>query len=82
LNVENKFDARGYERIMEKTNIKRWTFFSDVAGEVDGAKKAGMGGYVVVREGNKPLDPEEEAKHHTLKHGFGDILNCLEVVGS
>jgi methionine salvage enolase-phosphatase E1 len=74
LEVENKFDVRGYEKIKSDTGIDKWTFFSDVPAEVVGAKKAGMKGYVVVREGNKPLTSSESEAHIVLEDGFGDIV--------
>jgi enolase-phosphatase E1 len=77
LNVENKFDSRGYESIISQTGIQRWTFFSDIPGEVAGAKLAGMQGYVVIREGNKPLTDSEIAAHKILDDGFGNILDLV-----
>ena len=74
LKVENKFDVRGYDKIKSETEIEQWTFFSDVPAEIDGAMKAGMKGYVVVREGNKPLTPSESEVHNILEDGFGNIV--------
>jgi methionine salvage enolase-phosphatase E1 len=79
--VENKFDFKGYERIQERTGIKEWTFFSDVAQEVASAKKSGMQGYVVVREGNKPLTESETAEHTLLEAGLTEIVEEL-IAGS
>jgi methionine salvage enolase-phosphatase E1 len=78
LKVENKFDVKGYESIISQTGIQKWTFFSDVPKEVAGAKEAGMKGYVVVREGNKPLEDSEKEEHKILNDGFVEILNLIE----
>jgi methionine salvage enolase-phosphatase E1 len=77
LEVENKFNARGYEKIISQTGIREWTFFSDVPKEIDAAEKAGMKGYVVVREGNKPLGEEEKKEHRVLHDGIGGILELI-----
>ena len=76
LSVQNKFDVTGYEKIKDGTGIESWTFFSDVPMEVDAARKAGMKGYVVVREGNKPLT-DEERNEYALIEGFNDILGLV-----
>jgi methionine salvage enolase-phosphatase E1 len=78
LEVENKFDVKGYERIISQTGIRQWTFLSDVAKEVASAKQAGMQGYVVVREGNKPLEQSEIAEHKVINDGFGSILDLIQ----
>jgi methionine salvage enolase-phosphatase E1 len=78
LEVENKFDGRGYESIIEQTGLREWTFFSDVPREVTAAEKAGMKGYVVVRDrDNKILDPER-MQHKEL---FNGLENPLQFVG-
>ena len=76
--MESKFNVKGYERIISQTGIRQWTFFSDVAKEIASAKQAGMQGYVVVREGNKPLEPSEIAEHKTIRHGFGAIIDLIQ----
>jgi methionine salvage enolase-phosphatase E1 len=78
LKVDSKFDVKGYEKIKSETGVEHWTFFSDVPAEVDGSKKAGMKGYVVVREGNKPLTPSERQVHNILENGFGDIVDLTK----
>ena len=45
--------------------------------EVAGAREAGMKGYVVVREGNKPLSDSEKAEHKVL-YDIGEILEMLQ----
>jgi methionine salvage enolase-phosphatase E1 len=75
--VENKFDVKGYKTIISQTGIQKWTFFSDVPQEVSGSIQAGMKGYVVVREGNKPMDNSEAGKHKILYDGLGNILDLL-----
>lgn len=77
LEVDNKFDVKGYKTIISQTGIREWTFFSDVPQEVAGAKEAGMKGYVVVREGNKPLNDLEKLEHKVL-YDIGEILGLLQ----
>lgn len=77
LEVDNKFDVKGYNAIISQTGIREWTFFSDVPREVAGAREAGMKGYVVVREGNKPLSDSEKAEHKVL-YDIGEILEKLQ----
>jgi len=77
LEVQNKFDVRGYECIKERTGIEKWTFFSDVPMEVKAAQNAGMKGYVVARPGNKALTDEEKEAHTILQDGFRDILGLI-----
>ena len=77
LEVDNKFDVKGYKTIISQTGIREWTFFSDVPREVAGAREAGMKGYVVVREGNIPLNDSEKADHNVL-YDIGDILELLQ----
>ena len=76
--MENKFDVKGYQAIISQTGIRQWTFFSDVAWEVASAKEAGMIGYIVVREGNKPLSNSEAAEHKVLYDGLGNIVDLLK----
>lgn len=78
LQVENKFNVQGYESIISQTGIRHWTFFSDVPNEVVGAKLAGMNGYVVLREGNKPVSEMEIADHQVLRDGFEKILDLIQ----
>jgi methionine salvage enolase-phosphatase E1 len=59
----------GYERIKEKTGVAGWTFFSDVEGEVESARRGGMRGYLVFREG--------EVKGEGIRD-FGDVLKLVE----
>jgi len=66
LGVDNKWDVKGYERIIKETGIKQWTFFSDVPQEIAAAQKAGMKGYVLAREGNKPLTDEEKKNYKVI----------------
>ena len=76
--MENKFDVRGYENIVSRTHIKKWTFFSDVPQEVAAAEMAGMKGYVVVREGNKPLSDTEKAQFDILTDGLLEVSQTLK----
>ena len=75
--MENKFDVRGYESIISQTGIRCWNFFSDVPQEVSAAQEAGMKGYVVVREGNKPLSDSDKVEYRILYDGFGDVLDLI-----
>ena len=77
LEVDNKFDVKGYKTIISQTGIRGWTFFSDVPREVAGAREAGMKGYVVVREGNKALNNSERAEHKVL-YNIEEILELLQ----
>jgi methionine salvage enolase-phosphatase E1 len=76
--VENKFDVQGYQRIISRTGIKNWTFFSDVSKEISSAEKAGMRGYVLVREGNKPLSDAERAETEVITDGLSRIAGLLK----
>jgi len=78
LNVENKFDVKGYQSIIAETGIQQWTFFSDVAKELGAAEKSGMKGYILVREGNKPLSDEEKMEYNVLYDGTGGILDLIQ----
>jgi len=75
--VENKFDVRGYETIVLETGIREWTFFSDVPREIAAAEKAGMKGYVLAREGNKPLTEEEKKEYRVVYDGIEGILELI-----
>jgi len=77
LGVENKLIENGYEEIKKRTGLEEWSFFSDVPREVGASQKAGMKGYVVSREGNKPLTDEEIEDYTVLKTGFEDILELV-----
>ena len=77
LGVDNKFDVKGYESIIDQTGIMEWTFFSDVAKEVGAAEKAGMKGYILVREGNKPLSDKEKEEYNVLYDGIAGILDLI-----
>lgn len=76
--MDNKFDVKGYETIISQTGIRKWTFLSDVPREVASAKQAGMSGYVVVRQGNKPLENSEISEHKVLYDGLENILDLLQ----
>ncbi|TQS39112.1 hypothetical protein Golomagni_00366 [Golovinomyces magnicellulatus] len=51
--------AQNKAGVMDPSN---WLFFSDRVSEVDAAKAAGMKALVILREGNVPLDPSEQAR--------------------
>lgn len=76
--MENKFDVRGYDRIISDTGISNWTFFSDVPMEVMGAQMSGMRGYVVSRKGNKALTNLEMAENRVLYDGLSRILDLIK----
>jgi 2,3-diketo-5-methylthio-1-phosphopentane phosphatase len=78
LEVGNKFDVVGYQRIMEQTGVTQWTFFSDVLLEIESSKKAEMKGYVVVREGNRPLTDAEHSEFEILTDGLSQIADLAK----
>jgi methionine salvage enolase-phosphatase E1 len=77
LEVGNKFDVAGYQRIMKQTGVTQWTFFSDVPLEIESSEKAGMKGYVVVREGNKPLTDAEHSESEIVADGLSRIADLV-----
>jgi len=45
---------------------------------VGAAEKSGMKGYILVREGNKPLSDEEKKGYNMLYDGIGGILDLIK----
>ncbi|KAK4147006.1 HAD-like domain-containing protein [Dichotomopilus funicola] len=76
VNAGPKQEAASYTRIAAahpEVPVARWLFLSDNVREVEAALEAGMQSYVVVRPGNAPLTPEEEARHRVVR-SFEEIL--------
>lgn len=70
VNAGPKQEAASYTRIAAahpEVPVGRWLFLSDNVREVEAALEAGMQSYVVVRPGNAPLTPEEEARHRVVR---------------
>lgn len=61
VNAGPKTEQASYKKIAttRKEDIGRWLFLSDNVKEVDAAKEAGMQSWVVFRDGNPHLSPNE-----------------------
>jgi methionine salvage enolase-phosphatase E1 len=79
LEVENKFDEKGYERIMERTGIRDWVFFSDVPKEITAAEKAEIKGFIVVRDRDNRIGEAEVGQHKELFDGLVDPLQYIRL---
>lgn len=70
VNAGLKTEASSYEKIAAKYDRfppSRWLFLSDNVREVEAAKAAGMGSFVVDRPGNADLPADVEARHRVIR---------------
>jgi enolase-phosphatase E1 len=71
-NVGKKAEAESYSRIAATLNLQpgEILFISDVVGELDAAKEAGMKTLLSIRPGNPP---QESAENHQAIHSFDEV---------
>lgn len=57
--VGYKQEVKSYQNIIEQLNVKpeRMLFLTDILGEAKAAREAGAQSFVILREGNTPVDP-------------------------
>ena len=70
--VGNKTDANSYRKIAVtiQKNCSEILFVSDVTGELDAARAAGMQTLLCVRPGNRPQPPSD----HRVIHSFDEVF--------
>ncbi|HEX5873194.1 MAG TPA: acireductone synthase [Pyrinomonadaceae bacterium] len=75
-NVGKKADADSYRRIAADLGIdaREIVFISDVVGELEAAKQAGMKTLLSVRPGNAPLEPDQTFDRIT---GFTELTRFM-----